>query len=496
MDPLGTITVHFPYVDEKTRDTLELVMNEAENYADFTEKLCDRIISGPSSPLLEYLAFSFAFWIQNYNPIDRLEAAGKVSDLARPLLLQLKVERGANIIWDEVRAALVKALDMSPNDWISTHLYLTWKMETQYLFSETDVEIWPLDTIWAAVNETDELRYFKSYLLWIEAKNVQMEGKRKEVITLLRQALIIARKFDDKVNVARILDILAGSTKQTDLKQAVDMLNTARELGEELGYIGEIGLVQHHMGHIKGMRGEFDAAVEYQREYKKHLDSLGSSYHLESSFIAMYYNLSGNGESALDFSEKSIPPEGAPNRMLPYARAQQAWALINLERYEEAREVIDICHTLALKSGDSGQMSWYYIVEGLLDKAEKRFENGLTNFQKVLEYYAEDPTPVIQNICLLNLTEMEIDMLTDTALQENQDLSGPWMMKLEKHVHKNDYPGITAQSMILKAKLRYRQGRYDDVRRILKEVQDVAKNPSMRYLNDIMIAKFPDVIVT
>ncbi|MFW9864422.1 MAG: hypothetical protein ACFFET_19210, partial [Candidatus Thorarchaeota archaeon] len=78
MEPLGTITMCYPFVDEKTKDTLESVMNDAENYGDFTEKLCDRVISEPSSPVLEYLVFSFAYWLDNYNLIDRLEAAGKV----------------------------------------------------------------------------------------------------------------------------------------------------------------------------------------------------------------------------------------------------------------------------------------------------------------------------------------------------------------------------------------------------------------------------------
>ncbi|MFW9809497.1 MAG: hypothetical protein ACFFE6_08970, partial [Candidatus Thorarchaeota archaeon] len=169
---------------------------------------------------------------------------------------------------------------------------------------------------------------------------------------------------------------------------------------------------------------------------------------------------------------------------------------INLERYDEAKEVIDICHTHALKSGDVNHVNWYYMVEGLLDKAENRFENAQMNFQRVLDFMENSPTPLFQNICLLNLTEMEIDMLEDTTLHEKQDLSGNWMEKLEKYVQDNDFPGIAAQSMILKAKLRYRQGKYDDAKKILKEVQKTAKTPSMRYLKDIMIAKFPDVIVT
>jgi len=60
----------------------------------------------------------------------------------------------------------------------------------------------------------------------------------------------------------------------------------------------------------------------------------------------------------------------------------------------------------------------------------------------------------------------------------------------------NDIPGVAAQSMILKAKLRHRQGQYDEVRKILKEVVIIAQAPSMKYLNDLVISMFPDIIVT
>jgi tetratricopeptide (TPR) repeat protein len=496
MESLGTITACFPYVDEKTRNTLELVMNEAENYSDFTEKLCDRVISEPSSPVLEYLTFSFACWLENYNLIDRLEAAGKVSELAKPLLLIVEVDRGKSISWDETKASLVSALKVAPNDWIASHLYLLWRFSSDLYFSEADLEVWSLDTISAAVKENAEWQYFEAYLHWITSRNLHRENSSKEAIATLKQGLMIARKFDDRVVVIRILIRLSGFIKHTDLKQAIDLLITARELSEELGYKAGIGFVQHHMGHIMGLRGEFDAAVEYQHEFKGIFESLGNSFPIANSFIALYHNLSGNGEKALELSKRVFTPEEAPNRLLPYARAQQVWALINLGRYAEAKEVIAIFQELALKSGDIGHMIWYHIIEGLLDKAEERFENAAVNFQKVLDFYDEDPTPLFQNICLLNLTEMEIDTLTDTSLQEDNDSSGHWMKKLEEHVQENDLPGVAAQSMILKAKLLHRQGKYDAVRRILKEVQDIAKSPSMRYLNDIIISKFPDMIVT
>ncbi|MFW9767857.1 MAG: hypothetical protein ACFFF9_11525 [Candidatus Thorarchaeota archaeon] len=471
-------------------------MDKAENYSDFTEKLCDRVISESSSPVMEYLAFLFAYKIENYNLIDRLEVAGKVSDLARPLLLFTKIDRGASIKWGEMKESLMSALSAAPNDWIASHLYLTWRLITVGFFTEADTEVRSLDVISAAVKENSEMQYFELYLLRIAAARFEKDNLRREEIAHLRQALAIARKFNDGVTVASILMKLAGLTKHTDLQKAIDMTVTAKILGEELGSESLIGLVQHQMGHIMGMRGEYDAAAEYQCEYKANQEALGRSAPMINAMISLYYNLSGNGEKALKFAGEVFTPEEAPHTLLPYARAQQAWALINLGRYTEAEKAIEILQKHVLKSGDSMQMIWYNIIEGLFDKAEERFENAVINFKKALDSNAENIILLFQNICLLNLTEMEIDTLTDTSLHENHDSSGPWMKKLEGHVQEYDIPGVAAQSMILKAKLRYRQGKYDDVRKILKDVRDVAKNPSMRYLNDIIITKFPDVIVT
>ncbi|MFW9849268.1 MAG: tetratricopeptide repeat protein [Candidatus Thorarchaeota archaeon] len=495
MKPLGTITMCYPYVDEETRDILELVMNEAKNFGDFTEKLCDRVISEPSSPLTEYLLFSFAYWLEHHGLIDRLDAAGKVPDIARPILLILKAERGLSLNWKEVKASLVKALNLAPNDWIATHLYLQWRMFTDQYFSEADVDFRPLETVAAALKENSELHYFESYLHWITAGNLEKENDKKGAIAVLKQALAIARKFDDQVYVACLLSVIGALTRHTDLKQAVDLLISARKLSEELGYTFQIGLVQGQLGRIMEVRGEFDAAIEYQREFMEYRKSLGSLRPVANAVLASYYNQMGNGEMALELTNKALAPEDVQFPWFSYSNAQHAWALINLERHAEAQKALATCQRVALKSGGTVWIVWYYLVEGLLDKAEKRFENAVINFQKVLNFIDDDPVPFQKNICLLNLTEIEIDMLTDTSLHEDLDSSGRWMTKLEEYLQKNDFPGITALSMILRAKLRYRQGKYDEVREILKEVQEIGNKPSMRYINDLIVTKFPDVIV-
>ncbi len=495
MKPLGTITMCFPHVDEDTKTTLQSIMKEAENYADFTERLCDKVCAEPSSPLSEYFAVYFTYRINDYNLMDRLEAAGKVSNLAEPLLLITKVDNGLRISWDEMKSSLVKALNVAPNDWIATHLYLTWRISADRIFPESDVDVRPIEAITSSVSENKDLKFFKSLLLRIEAQASMREHKIKDAVILQRQALAIARKFDDSIMVADLLCSLANKIKHIDVKQAIDLLISSRELSEDLGFKYWIAQVQHELGHIMGFRGELDASIEHLFETHAIQISLGHSEAFFNSIIASYYNQAGNGEKALELAKTTLVQAGTTPRDISYTHAQIGWALIILGRFDEAKAELAICNELASKSGVSWQMAWYNIVEGILDKAEGNFENAVTNFKEVLKYYEEDPVPLMQNICLLNLTEIEIDLVTKESLDEKSESSGPWMKKLEEHAKKNDLPGVAAQSMILKAKLRHRQGQYDEVRRILKEVVKIAQAPSMKYLNDLVISMFPDIIV-
>ena len=495
MKPLGTITMCFPYVDEDTKTTLQSIMEEAENITDFTERLCDKVCSEPSSPLLEYFAFYFPFRIVYYNLIDRLEQAGKVSDLATPLLLITKVRQGQRISWDELKSSLVNALKAAPNDWITTHLYLTWRLLAERYFPESDVDVRPIEAINSSVNENMDLKFFKSYLLRIEARSFLREHKVKDAVILLRQALTIARKCDDQIDVAYLLRLLANLIKHTDVKQAIDLLISSREISEALVYRYQLGAVKHELGHIMGLRGELDAAIEYLLESGAINISLGYPEAFLNSVIASFYNQTGNGEKAIELAKTTLDQAGSTPRNLPYTHAQIAWALVILGRFDEAKTEIAICHELASKSGDLMHLVWYNMVEGTLDKAESNFDSAVINFKEVLKYYEEDPVPLLQNICFLNLTEIEIEMLTEESLDEKIESSGPWMKKLEEHAKTNDLPGVAAQSKILKAKLRHRQGQYDEVRKILKEVQEIAQAPSMKYLNDMLISKFPDIIV-
>ena len=51
MDPLGSITAYFPFIDETTRDILETIMKQAERYSDFVDNLTQRVLDTTCSDL-------------------------------------------------------------------------------------------------------------------------------------------------------------------------------------------------------------------------------------------------------------------------------------------------------------------------------------------------------------------------------------------------------------------------------------------------------------
>jgi hypothetical protein len=168
--PLGTITMCLPHVDEETRSILKSLMNDAENVADFTERLCNRVCAEASIPLLEYFAVYFAFWLDWYALVDRLVSAEKVSDLASPLVMLTRARRGEVVSCEDLKKSIKQALMTAPNDWIATHLYLSWIYLAELFYPESDVEIRPIEAIASSMEKNTDLACFKTYLLWLKAQ--------------------------------------------------------------------------------------------------------------------------------------------------------------------------------------------------------------------------------------------------------------------------------------------------------------------------------------
>ncbi|MFW9913625.1 MAG: hypothetical protein ACFFEU_14200, partial [Candidatus Thorarchaeota archaeon] len=398
MKPLGTITMCFPHVDDETRNVLQSVMEEAVNFGDFTERLCNRVCSETTTPLAEYFAWYFASVGGNWTVLETLETAGKTPELAEPLLLLARNQRGQMVSWDEMLQSLSRALKAAPNDWIACQLYTEWRVESVPDYPESDTDVKPVETITKSVRENKDLEYFKAHLFQIQGSEYSRGDRRQESIEAYNQALVLARKYDDQIMVAGLLYLSAQAIKHTDVKQANSLLLSAEELGEHLGIRALIAAVQHQIGHIKGLRGELDAAIEHQLQCRAALELLSIPSVQGNSVIALHYNQVGDGEKALEFADAGIEDIDSRRRWASYAHAQRAWALVNLGRTDEAKDELELSKILATKSGAVQALVWTQIVEGILDKTENHHDSAIHLFQEVLRSREQDPVPLYQNI--------------------------------------------------------------------------------------------------
>jgi tetratricopeptide (TPR) repeat protein len=471
-------------------------MEKAENYADFTKKLCDKVCAEPTSPLLQFFAYYYSWLLDEHGLHEQLANAGKVPDLAEPLHLTCTAGLGEAVHWEDMKKALKRALNAAPNDWVATLLYLAWRLPAESLYPESDVDIRPIELIETGIHENQELSNFGSDLYLLKGSRLLRERNLKKASKAFSQAIAIARKFDDPIRVANILTYEANSVKHTDVKKALDLLATSRELCRQPGYRQGLGMVLLEMGHIMAFRGELDAAIDYHLEFGSIQEVLSLQSSGVHSTIAAHYNTMGDGKKALEYAGTASGQRIPHRRSTAQLHTQLAWALTNLGRTDEARDELEKSGKLATKSGDSRLLTYSRIVEGILDKAENNYDSAVQNFEEVLRSLEDDPVPLWQNLCLLNLVEIEIERLSPESIDVNADSSGPWMKRLDEHTEKNDLPGIAARSLILKASLRKKQGRHDEVRSLLKEVLRTAESPSMRYLNDFVLSAFPDVILS
>ncbi|MFX1369700.1 MAG: hypothetical protein ACFFAY_13980, partial [Promethearchaeota archaeon] len=422
------------------------------------------------------------FYINDYYLTDKLIAAGKVSDLVAPLILVCKFRRGDLVVWEDMMQALIKAIKAAPNDWIAAHVYTKWRFYVEFHFPESDTDVKLIRRIEERVKEDENLEYFKSYLLRFDAIKCMFNLNIEEETELLEQALTIARKYDEQVAIADLISAISETL--SDEKRRMELLRASTELSERLGYRYKIGQNQFRLGNSIGQRGEFNSAVENILACIRVRESLNLPVITQNGYLAAYYNAMGDGVNALKLTEAALEAIQDSRRLTSYMLAMKAWAQVNLGRYDEARYYLEFSRELAVKSG----VAWYWfiwnqLVEGILSKEEGSFDGGIAALEDVLQYSDVDAVPILQAICLLNLTEIEIER---ASLDSVGDSSGHWMEKLEEFVETMNAPGWEARLLLLKAKLCQKLGRFDEARGILRRVRKISEAPSVKYLNSLI----------
>jgi tetratricopeptide (TPR) repeat protein len=493
LKPLGTIIACFRHVDEETRSILQAVMDESKDYNDFAEQLCERVIKETSPPLLNYFAYFHAYNQLKFNLIRTLEKKVKVPDLAKPLLLL--TQPWGNIDWDDHQKSISAALKDAPNDWIACHIYMIWRFDigSTLTYPERLTDLEPLRIIESKIRYDQDFSFFLAFLHHIKALEFQREDKIDESKTWYDRAITIANQHDDLAHVAILLYNKASMVKNANFNESLSILKSQRSVSERLGYIYALALNDLTMGLIAQARGEYETTVKHLKEHVQSLDTLGldSWVNFHRLVIASQYNQMQNGAQALEIVNNVLEGYQSQKPWFPYIH--KTWALLNLDRINEATQTLDLARDWAPKSGVDMNLGYIRFLEGLMFVKRTEFPSAKFELEQAHSLFRSFPST---NQTLIHLTYVEIEMFSYGKENTHTDVSGPWMQRLMEQVQEKDIPGIEAQAMLLKAKFRFKQGRTTEAKKLVKKVLKTSEKSDMKYLEKMAESLLPELLVS
>ena len=475
--------MYFDFVDEKTKGILEALMSRSYNYLDFSNLITERACIETTEPLLAFMAVLHSFKLWNMLNLTKLSALFGSNPLVRPYLLDIKSSLGEEVDWDGVLEATQIVLDSTTEKWIALHMHLL-ECSVSIGSHEASCKDATVASIENLLKNNKELLCFTPTYLLIRAEMLsQMEDPDKR-LSLTQRAIELARSTDDKLSEGLGYRMLAAHHLSSDSQKTREYLQSSDYLFEELGH--RLGLANNlaTQSSLYSASGEYDRALECLFESMKLRESLGVDNWLIPTNIAGIYNIIGDHKAALEWSEYALISICTCDTLIGYPHLQKARAMINVGHIDESIEHLDVALQYALKEGDDRLMRLYDVTLTLLQRAEGDTSSALHNLEGRID--SDFPTLDVYDLneYLLLLAETEVFAFKHTEENSSSEYSGPWMERLEERARRKEQAGLLGLTLLLKARLRFKQNRTDAARYLLEEVLQMGRIYNMEFLCD------------
>jgi tetratricopeptide (TPR) repeat protein len=324
-----------------------------------------------------------------------------------------------------------------------------------------------------------------------------VDENAEQAIELCKSGLERAREMDDQLNIWRYLLYLMVCVRQDDPYQALELNEEMYDLSVNLGVKRDQISSLNSLSFTYWTLGEYDLAVESQMmgmdiqdEYEK---EFGPADWRSNNLSVLYADM-GEGEESLTWAlwaNQRYREEGGSGN--PLFDMQLARANILVGDLDEAHTCLDRARADVLKSGTEGMLGVFYDVLGQYEIATGNLHDGIYHLEQSLEIAERRPSLIAMNRALSRLIEAEIQSFVRSSGKSTQDVSGPYMTRLEEIAVKKNLPGILMQHAILKADFRVVQERYDEARAILNDALKIHDSPGVKALRKKIHARLQDM---
>jgi len=455
VEPFGTITNFYPFLTENTRTIVETVLNEADGYDDFVNRLVDLVLFQKETNDLSYFTTIQAWLTVNLQIFDKLRDRILEDDVLRPWVYSLAFH-GAQIKldWDEVPSTLELALEKSPEDWVRVHLLMGGGKFAPALMREKYLE--EAEEI---MERCPELKCFLPEVYIKRGWDLRDGGNFQGAISHFERAYKIAKEHNDIIRMADANADLAGILKESDIWLAIRKKEEAYHIFKSIGALGWAVVEAADLGLFHTIIGEYDLAAEFYIEAHRISEPIGWKKTAAAVVLARLYCDIDLPEEALEWlkwrtNSEDFTPEvlkKLPSTEHRFYVLAVARTMIQLGQLDGVLQLLNETHKIVLQRGDEVGLINYNFVSGLLELSLGNLEEGMQYIVDSLDEAERLKYEVYVNSALIALTKAEILMAKRFKSQGDLESSGPWMTRLGIHSREKNYPGIKMQHAFFKA---------------------------------------------
>ncbi|MFW9847659.1 MAG: tetratricopeptide repeat protein [Candidatus Thorarchaeota archaeon] len=488
MKPLGSITIYFPFLDEQTRNTLETMMDNSYNYADFLTRLTEHVLEIDSPPLMVFYAVvqlhviskSIELILKKYHDIS----------IIQPFIKEFEVAQDEATTTDVIDSAY-KVIENTDNPWIKLEMYGL-RLFCQTTDSSEDITIdETLNNLEALLQSDPSMRCFEPRYLGALRGRIIGDSTTLGKLDISEKEISKALACDDLYLARNAYIRHAYLLRNSDTTKAHEFLDNAKAMSEKLGLDIDKEWSYHNIrASVHNARGEYSNSIKLYEEsiQRKESQTPRDTLRFLPLNLSYIYAEMGDGESALEWAKMALSSRkflAVGPLFMPMALSRMARALVLVGDFEKAEQFLEKSETEVLKIASESITAENHIVSGYIEIARGDYEAAIFQFERGLEIAERIGYQNRINSCMIGLVRAEIALHESDASFDSLDTSGPWMRLMKSEVIRKDLPGIHGILLLLIAEFRLKQGRIHEARDLISELNVLAQTPGLNYLTDM-----------
>ncbi|MFW9849142.1 MAG: hypothetical protein ACFFF4_08375 [Candidatus Thorarchaeota archaeon] len=483
MEPIGTITQYFPFLDSESKKIIQNTMNDAYNYHDFVMHLNTIVLNEEIPDLVIYFAIHHSALLFDMDSIDKIAKRYGKLPILRPNLFYASVHQGNQQDIVKVHQSADAILQSNPPPWL--------EMEMRLLKFEVDLLHYPkeiydssnLEKIKHLLDTHEELGFYENMFYDYMREKAMRDGDSEEIQNCTNKAVESATKYNDIVRLAYHLRRKSESLQKTNRSQSIKDLLNAKKIMESLGNRAGVASIMYYMSKQEAIRGEYNLAIQRNLEVIQIREEMDLPKGVYAAMLSTLYNVIGDPESGLEWGRLAEVDFESHPEVKPRGILNQVWSLILLGKKTEAEFLLDTVQESIMKSGIEILLGFLSFVSGILEMYENDYSSASNAIEDALNIYEGKGRVEYSMIFLYHLALLDVLTIcknNETATDEN---SSVWLNLLEDRAISDDLPGILGQVQLLKVRLALHENDDQALRELINQIKLLGNHASMEFLN-------------